>query len=111
MLAMLLKVLALPMASTVGELNLAQLLAGSWCSSGGVQPVVMDKDGNPSAKVTAPGHCCCAQGGPAPLPASLTLPALVRPALPIGQPVIASARSPRHRWPSINPRASPVANG
>lgn len=45
LLAMLLKVLALPMASTLGDLSLAQLLAGSYCSSGGVQPAMLDKDG------------------------------------------------------------------
>jgi len=54
---MLLKVLALPMASTLGDLSLAQLLAGSYCSSGGVQPAVLDKDGNLSPKTSDLEHC------------------------------------------------------
>lgn len=109
LLAMLLKVLALPMASTLGDLSLAQLLAGSYCSSGGVQPAMLDKDGNLSPKTSAPGHCCCAQGGPAPLPASLILASFALPVLPVDQQPAVLVHSPRHCWPSINPRASPKA--
>lgn len=108
LLAMLLKVLALPMASTLGELNLAQLLAGSYCASGGGQLPLLDKDGAASTVVSDPGHCCCAQGGPAPLPAALVVPVALPPALPVGQVQAARGCSPRHCWPSINPRASPM---
>ncbi|MBF8757357.1 DUF2946 family protein [Pseudomonas guariconensis] len=109
LLAMLLKVLALPMASTLGDLSLQQLLAGSYCSSGGVQPAMLDKDGNLSPKTADPGHCCCAQGGPAPLPATLLLTDVAPPALPVDLQPAVPVRSPRHCWPSINPRASPTA--
>ena len=109
LLAMLLKVLALPMASTLGDLSLQQLLAGSYCSSGGVQPAIPDKDGNLSPKTADPGHCCCAQGGPAPMPAALVLAGFALPALPVDRQPAVALRSPRHRWPSINPRASPAA--
>ncbi|WP_409281372.1 DUF2946 family protein [Pseudomonas defluvii] len=109
LLAMLLKVLALPMASTLGDLNLAQLLAGSYCSSGGGQPVMPDKGGAGNPAVSDPGHCCCAQGGPTPLPVALVLPVAVPHARPTGQPLAAGERSPRHCWPSINPRASPTS--
>lgn len=109
LLAMLLKVLALPMASTLGDLSLAQLLAGSYCSSGGVQPVMADKDGAGSPVVSDPGHCCCAQGGPAPLPVTLVLPGLAPHTCPTGKSPAAGERSPRHCWPSINPRASPIS--
>ncbi|QUW68198.1 DUF2946 family protein [Pseudomonas synxantha] len=108
LLAMLLKVLALPMASTLGDLSLAQLLAGSYCSSDGVQPAFADKDGNLTPKASDPGHCCCAQGGLAPLPAALGLPMAPVQALPTAFVLAALACTPRHRWPSINPRASPM---
>ncbi|MBA6060044.1 DUF2946 family protein [Pseudomonas juntendi] len=108
LLAMLLKVLALPMASTLGDLSLAQLLAGSYCSSGGVQPALADKDGNLSPKASDPGHCCCAQGGPAPLPAALVLATVPVQALQTALVLVSLACSPRHCWPSINPRASPM---
>ncbi|MCH7416406.1 DUF2946 family protein [Pseudomonas mosselii] len=108
LLAMLLKVLALPMASTLGDLSLQQLLAGSYCSSGGVQPAMLDKDGNLSPKTADPGHCCCAQGGPAPLPVTLVLTGVALAALPVDLQPAVPGRSPRHCWPSINPRASPT---
>lgn len=38
-LAIVLKLMALPMASAFGTLSLEQLLTGSFCSSGGVQQV------------------------------------------------------------------------
>jgi len=107
LVAMLFKVMVLPMASTLGELSLAQLLAGSYCSSGGMQPVVLDKDAAGKPVVSDAGHCCCAQGGPAPLPAALSI-AQVQPGhAPVPTLPIANACLPRERWTSINPRAPP----
>ncbi|WP_349975870.1 DUF2946 family protein [Pseudomonas sp. WHRI 8519] len=107
LLAILFKVSVLPMASTLGELSLAQLLTGSYCSSGGMQPVVLDMDAAGKPVVSDAGHCCCANGGAAPLPVTLTVPPMrfgqvQPPTHPDTNPC-----SPRERWPSINPRASP----
>ncbi|MCV4289016.1 DUF2946 domain-containing protein [Pseudomonas capsici] len=107
LLAMLFKVLVLPMASTLGELSLEQLLIGSYCSSGGIQPVVLDQDAAGKPVVSDAGHCCCSHGGPALLPAAFTVPQ-VHPRSTLVQAMpIANDRVPRERWPSINPRASP----
>ncbi|BCD89184.1 hypothetical protein PSm6_55910 [Pseudomonas solani] len=113
-LAIVLKVMALPMATAFGSLSLEQLLAGSFCSSGGLQQsaLVLDKDSSGSPDAGGTSHCCCSQSvGAAPLPPSpLAAPgrlAALRPT-PAAHPF---AVSPRERWPSINPRASPVLPG
>ncbi|MBX8534761.1 DUF2946 family protein [Pseudomonas cichorii] len=108
LLAILFKVLAMPMAGTLGELSLTQLLAGGYCSPNGGQLVVVDKGGTDSPQVSDPGHCCCSQGGPVPLPVTLVLPRVLPEVLPVDALVV-RVRSPRHCWPSINPRASPVS--
>lgn len=107
LVAMLFKVMVLPLASTLGELSLAQLLTGSYCSSGGMQPVVLDKDATGKPVASDAGHCCCAQGGPAPLPAALTIAQMQPGHAPVQAMPVASTCLPRERWPSINPRASP----
>lgn len=110
-LAIVLKLMALPMASAFGTLSLEQLLTGSFCSSGGVQQVSLTLDKNePSLSAKADqAHCCCSQSvGAVPIPAqALVVPEfiaalLLRPTEPLRW------LSPRSRWPSINPRASPA---
>lgn len=108
LLAMLFKVLVLPMASTLGELRLAQLLTGSYCSSGGMQPVVLDQDAAGKPVVSDAGHCCCSHGGPAPLPAALTVPQIQLGPVLVQAQSLADFCLPRERWPSINPRAPPI---
>ena len=111
-LAILLKILALPMASAMGTLSLEQLLSGSFCSSGGVQQIAVALDKEPSSAALQGGsaHCCCSQSiGAAPLGATaLALPGFLglAPHLSASLPC---AVAPRDRWPSINPRASPHA--
>ncbi|MQT88017.1 DUF2946 domain-containing protein [Pseudomonas helleri] len=105
---MLFKVLVLPMASTLGELRLAQLLTGSYCSSGGMQPVVLDQDAAGKPVVSDAGHCCCSHGGPAPLPAALTVPQIQLGPVLVQAQSLADFCLPRERWPSINPRAPPI---
>ena len=110
-LAIVLKLMALPMASAFGTLSLEQLLTGSFCSSGGVQQVSLTlekKEPSLSAKADQ-AHCCCSQSvGAVPIPAQeLAVPEFIaafvlRPTEPLRW------LSPRSRWPSINPRASPV---
>ena len=111
-LAIVLKITALPMTSAMGTLSLEQLLAGSFCSSGGVRlAVALDKDPASSAVQGDSAHCCCSQSiGAAPLGASSpVLPVFLglAPRLPSGRP---RRLTPRQRWPSINPRASPHAD-
>lgn len=112
-LAIVLKIMALPMASALGTLSLEQLLSGSFCSSGGVRQIAVALDKEPSSSAV-PGdsaHCCCSQSiGAAPLGASSPiLPVFLglAPRLPSGRPLTLTARE---RWPSINPRASPHAD-
>lgn len=108
--AMLFKVFALPMASAAGELSLAQLLSGSYCSSGGAQYLAVDKDPVSSLPVSDSGHCCCSQAnGPVPIAASLLLSRWLPHISPEVPQASGPHRSPRHDWPSINPRASPVS--
>lgn len=111
-LAMVLKLMALPMANAFGSLSLEQLLAGSFCSSGGVQQVALklDKDEPSSSAKSDQSHCCCSQSvGAAPIPVQeFAVPNFIAQAqaLPDGPWCCVS---PRSRWPSINPRASPAS--
>jgi len=110
-LAMVLKLMALPMASAFGTLSLEQLLAGSFCSSGGVQQVALalDKDEPASPAQSDQYHCCCSQSvGAAPIPVqAFAVPDFIAVAQAL--PTEPWCRvSPRSRWPSINPRASPA---
>lgn len=111
LLAIVLKITTLPMAAAFGQLSLAQLLSGSYCSSGGTQyrPLAFDKDDNDSSRLTGQGHCCCSQAhGPMPLarPPALFPPTLALTSLP--ELFCAFQPSPRDCWPTSNPRASPV---
>lgn len=109
-LAIILKVLALPMASALGTVNLEQLLLGSFCSSGGVKQVslLLKKNQPSSTGKVDQSHCCCSQSvGAVPIPpASFVLPAFLLQVDSLLSQVILS-NSPRWRWPSLNPRASP----
>ncbi|KAF0866572.1 DUF2946 domain-containing protein [Pseudomonas sp. LD120] len=110
-LAILLKVMALPMASALGTLSLEQWLAGSFCSSGGVQPILVTLDKDPSSSTVQgeQGHCCCAQSiGAAPLgSSSLALVDALGVALRLPTTLL-FLPAVRDRWPSLNPRASPA---
>lgn len=107
LLAILLKVLALPMAGTLNELSLEQLLAGSYCSLGGAKPVVLDKDAASNPALSAASHCCCVPGGPVPLLPILVLLRTSPLVLLANITSLTTWRSPRYCWPSTNPRASP----
>jgi hypothetical protein len=110
-LAVILKVLALPMSSALGTVNLEQLMLGSFCSSGGVQQVslLLKKDESSSTAKVDQSHCCCSQSmGAVPIPtATFVLPVFLLQVDSLLSQVIFS-NSPRWRWPSLNPRASPV---
>jgi hypothetical protein len=108
LVAMLLKVLVLPMASTLGEFSLAQLLTGSYCSSGGVQPVILDMDAAGKPVVSDAGHCCCSNGAPAPLPTALIITPIPPGSSLVPAMSLANAYVPRERWSSLNPRAPPT---
>ncbi len=111
-LAIVLKIMALPMASALGTLSLEQLLSGSFCSSGGVRQIAVSLDKEPSSSAVQgdSAHCCCSQSiGAAPLGASsLVLPGFLglAPRLPR---FLSFCVAPRDRWPSLNPRASPAS--
>ncbi|AZL71490.1 DUF2946 domain-containing protein [Pseudomonas sp. ITEM 17296] len=110
LMAMLFKVFALSVASVAGELSLVQLLSGSYCASGGAQYLAVDKDPVSSSQVSDSGHCCCSQAnGPVPITASLLLSRWLPQISPEVPQASGQHRSPRHDWPSINPRASPAS--
>ncbi|MGX1126342.1 hypothetical protein AB7M23_003135 [Pseudomonas sp. HLS-6 TE3448] len=110
-LAIVLKVMALPMAGAFGALSIEQLLTGSFCSVGSVQQVTLalDKQQPSSAGKADQFHCCCSQTLEAVFipPASVALiGAIAASPRPFTPPLFWV--SPRARWPSINPRASPA---
>ncbi|MCO8166020.1 DUF2946 family protein [Pseudomonas sp. 21LCFQ010] len=110
LLAIVMKIMMLPMASAFAELNIYQLLQGSFCSSGGLQYSAPDETGSGTTHSADKGHCLCSQGsigGPSGL--VLRLPAPVGSLQPIGAACAGFCSLPRHLWPSLSPRASPGA--
>ncbi|MBD8792677.1 hypothetical protein IFR09_22885 [Pseudomonas syringae] len=110
LLAIVMKIMMLPMASTFAELNLYQLLQGSFCSSGGLQYSVPDETGSGTAHSADKGHCLCSQGSTGvPSGFVLRLPVPVGSLKPIGAACTGFYSLPRYLWPSLSPRASPRA--
>lgn len=110
-LAIVLKAMALPMSGAFGALSIEQLLTGSFCSAGSVQQatLVLDKQQPSSAGKADHVHCCCSQTLEALFipPASMALIGVIATSpRPFTQSLF--WLSPRARWPSINPRASPA---
>lgn len=108
-LAMLLKLMMLPMASALGELSLTQLLQGSFCSSGGPQYVAPDDNSTQASSGADKVHCLCSQSsGGMPPGLALRLPCPGAAVIAIAMARDGFFRLPRFLWPSLSPRASPI---
>ena len=110
-LAIVLKLMAPPMASVLDTLSLEQLLSGSFCSSGSAQQIALSlgKEPSTSAHSGNQAHCCCSRSiSAAPLASQPPqLPRFIGLAVRVST-LLSLWISPRNRWPSINPRASPT---
>jgi len=118
--AVLFNMLAMPLSGTAGASASApaeQLLWGSFCSSSGTKQVAIslgkfEQDTPQNDDHSTMQHCWCCSGSP-PLvalaghPAQLYLDA--RLAHAGGVPPALDSPTPRQQWPSLNPRASPLA--
>lgn len=112
--AVLFNLLAMPLSASAARAPAEQLLWGAFCSTGGTKLVAVsigqldpDQSNDDHAVMQ---HCWCCSGAAPSLALPGTAPQLVLP-----QPALASILdthrptqpTPRERWPSLNPRASP----
>ncbi|MCW3150451.1 DUF2946 domain-containing protein [Stutzerimonas stutzeri] len=118
-LAMLLHVLAMPLAGSLSAETKRLLGWGGYCPlaqqlehAGHAQVTADQEDSAPAAHHAGMPQCCCGAGfaGFAALPSAVPpLPdprARLLARLP-AEPALLPA--PRHQWPALNPRASPTA--
>ena len=112
--AVLFNLLAMPLSASAAKAPAEQLLWGAFCSTGGTKLVAVSigqlDPSQSNDDHAAMQHCWCCSGAAPALalpgtPAQLTLPehavASALDSRPPAQP------TPRERWPSLNPRASP----
>ena len=117
--AMLLHLLAMPLAGSLSAETKRLLGWGGYCPlaqqlehAGHAQAAADQHDSGPAAHHASMPQCCCGASfaGLAVLPsATPSLPdphALLRVRLP-AEPALLPA--PRQQWPALNPRASPIA--
>lgn len=116
-LAVLLNMLTMPLSRAMQTPDMGLLLWGGFCSGGVSQtlPPGFDKridplKSAPSASVMKHGDCCCGHAGLAALPSDYYRHFLPRytPDIALDKPLLPTLH-PRVRWPSLSPRASPVA--
>lgn len=116
-LALLLNLLAMPLSRAMQPPDMRLMLWGGFCSGGTANtlPSGIDKLLAPlkSGPATNPMHhadCCCGHAGLAALPSDCYRHYLPRfaPDIAFDAPLLPSLH-PRVRWPSLSPRASPVA--
>ncbi|MFA0997486.1 MULTISPECIES: DUF2946 domain-containing protein [Pseudomonas syringae group] len=116
-LAVLLNMFAMPLSRAMQAPDMRLMLLGGFCSAGGSSALPQELSKMLDALQTSQpkpvmqhGDCCCGHAGLAALPSSYYrhfLPqytsntTLDNPELP--------TLHPRIRWPSLSPRASPVA--
>ncbi|MGA8138399.1 MULTISPECIES: DUF2946 domain-containing protein [unclassified Pseudomonas] len=119
--AVLFNLLAMPMSGAMAQASqdsiAEQLLWGSFCSASGTRLVAIDlgkleQQAPQNDEHSNMQHCWCCAG----FASLLALPGHV-PQLPVAQDETQPARpatqidlpTPRQQWPSLNPRASPLA--
>ena len=116
-LALLLNMLAMPLSRALQTPDIGLMLWGGFCSGGASQalPPGFDKlidplKSAPSAAAMKHGDCCCGHAGLAALPSNYYRHWLPRyaPDVALADPLLPTL-PPRVRWPSLSPRASPVA--
>ncbi|WP_095109430.1 DUF2946 domain-containing protein [Pseudomonas sp. Irchel 3E20] len=120
-LAVLFNLLAMPisgaMAQSASGAASEQVMWGSFCSSSGTKMVAMSLG---SLEQKAPQnddhsnmqHCWCCSGSPPLVALPGHVPQLHVTRLEPAQgpaPTLLSSPTPRQQWPSLNPRASPLA--
>ncbi|KAF0866585.1 DUF2946 family protein [Pseudomonas sp. LD120] len=116
--ALLLNMLAMPLSRAMQTPDVRMLLWGGFCSGKSAQTVsptiakvLLDLPTRPSQSVMAHGDCCCVgQAALVAVPADDYRHSLPRDTANIrvnhpSRPTL----SPRQRWPSLMPRASPNA--
>lgn len=118
--AVLFNMLAMPLSGSAGAMadtNAEQVLWGSFCSSSGTKMVAVSlgkfEQGTPHKDThSTMQHCWCCSG-PTPLVALAGhTPQLYLDAQPAHRHAVHSKPdrpTPRQQWPSLNPRASPLA--
>jgi hypothetical protein len=115
--AVLFNMLAMPLSGAAQKPQVEQLLWGSFCSSTGTRLVAISlgkADQSPSQNNdhSTMQHCWCCSGS-APLvalPAHAARLTLAHADVTVSVPDAPSITpTPRQQWPSLNPRASPLA--
>jgi len=112
--AVLFNLLAMPLSASAARAPAEQLLWGAFCSTGGTKLIAVSigqlDPSQSNDDHAAMQHCWCCSGAAPALALPATPPRLVLP-----QQALASTLdsphpvqpTPRERWPSLNPRASP----
>ncbi|KPW71480.1 MULTISPECIES: DUF2946 domain-containing protein [Pseudomonas syringae group] len=116
-LAVLLNMFAMPLSRAMQSPDLRLMLSGGFCSNGGSKALpqefsnMLDALQLPQSKsVMQHGDCCCGHAGLVALPSSYYRPFLPQypSSITLENPELPTLH-PRIRWPSLSPRASPVA--
>ncbi|WP_260958815.1 DUF2946 domain-containing protein [Pseudomonas citri] len=118
--AVLFNMLAMPLAGsadTMAKAPAEQVLWGSYCSSSGMKMVAMSlgklEQGTPqNDHHSTMQHCWCCSGSAPSVALAGPVPQLYLDAQPAHRAGIRSKLdnpTPRQQWPSLNPRASPLA--
>ncbi|MEN2397824.1 DUF2946 domain-containing protein [Pseudomonas halotolerans] len=120
--AVLFNMLAMPLSGSNGAMAQAQspaeqLLWGSFCSSSGTKLVAIslgkfEQSTPQNDDHSTMQHCWCCAGSPPLVALTAHVPQLYLDAQPAhrgpAHPLLDSP-TPRQQWPSLNPRASPLA--
>ena len=116
-LALLLNMLAMPLSRALQTPDIGLMLWGGFCSGGasqalppGFNKLIDPLKSAPSAAAMKHGDCCCGHAGLAALPSNYYRHWLPRyaPDVALADPLLPTLH-PRVSWPSLSPRASPVA--
>lgn len=116
-LALLLNLLAMPLSRAMQTPDISLMLWGGFCSGGasqalppGFDTLIDPLQSGPSKTPMQHSDCCCGHAGLAALPSDYYRHVLPRyaPDVPLDHPPLPTLH-PRVRWPSLSPRASPIA--
>lgn len=116
-LAIVLNMLAMPLSRAMQAPDMGLLLWGGFCTGGNSQalPANFSKlidplQSAPSKTTMKHSDCCCGHAGLAALPSNYYRHFLPRyaPDTSLDNPELPTLH-PRIRWPSLSPRASPIA--
>ncbi len=112
--AVLFNLLAMPLSASAARAPAEQLLWGAFCSTGGTKLIAVSigqldpaQDHDDHAVMQ---HCWCCSGAAPTLALPGTPPQLALPPHALAstlEPQRSTQPTPRERWPSLNPRASP----